>query len=78
MTSAAEAKEKLVARLYETLKRQEEVKETPDHVGPTTGTRLLEVFRFGEHVFRIYIHISQKQRNYRKLWVFEGKNDIFM
>lgn len=29
MTSAAEAKEKLVARLDDTLKRQEEVKETP-------------------------------------------------
>ena len=54
MTSAAEAKEKLVARLDETLKRQEEVKETADHVGPTTGTSCSKFFVLGNMSLDLY------------------------
>ena len=47
MTSAAEAREKLVERLDETLKRQEEVKETPWTMLEQNGNKLLEVFVLG-------------------------------
>jgi len=54
MTSAAEAKEKLLARLDETLKRREEVKETADHVGPTTGTSCMKFFVLGNMSLDLY------------------------
>lgn len=53
MTSAAEAKEKLVARLDETLKRQEEVKETPTMLDQNRN-KLLEVFVLGNMCLDLY------------------------
>lgn len=78
MTSAAEAKEKLLARLDETLKRQEEVKETPTLLDQQPEQVAWSFLFWGTCLCRFIRILAKNNEITGKSWVFEGENMICM